>query len=386
MLRSIYNPEKPLTLGILGGGQLAKMLAQDAYRMGLNVAVIENSDNTPAGDMTQNNFIHGWEDREELDKFLEVSDVVTLENEFIDPEILDIVEKKRKLFPSANTMRKIQDKFIQKTTFKEAGIPVPHFEKIESTDDIYKFGEENGYPFVLKARKYGYDGYGNATVFKKSEVEEAWNKFNEKGPRPLYAEKFVDFRMELAVMAARNEKEEWAVYPTVETVQYRHICHTVSAPAAISEELRKKAQNLAMECIKSIDGIGVFGVEFFLTKDNEILVNEIAPRPHNTGHYTIEACYASQFENAIRAVLGLPLGSPKMVTGGAAMINLLGEREGSGVPDDVTETLRHKYASLHLYNKKVSRTGRKMGHITALGSNTEEAMIRAKAAAEAVKW
>lgn len=362
------------------------MLAQEAYKMGLNVAVIDKSGGTPAGDMTKLDFTKGWENKEELKKFLEVSDAVTLENEFIDPEILDIVESKRMLYPSASTMRKIQDKFIQKTTFKEAGIPVPEFEKIESLDDILDFGVKHGFPFVAKARKYGYDGYGNATIFSKEEAEHAWNKFNENGPRPLYAEKFVDFRMELAVMAARNKGEEWAVYPTVETVQYRHICHSVTAPAEIDEYLLKEAQELAQECIKSIDGIGIFGVEFFLTKDNEILVNEIAPRPHNTGHYTIEACYTSQFENAIRAVLGLHLGSPKMITKAAAMINLLGEREGPGIPADVTEMLRHKHAMLHLYNKKNSRPGRKMGHITALGSGTEEAQCRAKSAAEAINW
>lgn len=386
MLKSIYHNDKPFTLGILGGGQLAKMLSLEAYKMGIYVAVIDKTSGTPAGDMTKNDFTKGWENTEELMRFIEVSDAVTLENEFIDPEILDIVESKRELYPSANTMRKIQDKYIQKTTFKKAGIPVPEFEKIDSLKEMLDFGDKFGYPFVVKARKYGYDGYGNATIFKKEDAEHAWEKFNEKAPRPLFAEKFVDFRMELAVMAARNKKEEWAVYPTVETVQYRHICHSVTAPAEVDENLRKKAQEMAVECIKSIDGIGIFGVEFFLTKDDEILVNEIAPRPHNTGHYTIEACYTSQFENAIRAVLGLPLGSPKMISNAAAMINLLGEREGSGIPQDVTEMLRHKHAMLHLYNKKQSRTGRKMGHITALGTNTEEAKCRAKSAAEAVKW
>jgi 5-(carboxyamino)imidazole ribonucleotide synthase len=386
MLLSKYHKDKPFTIGILGGGQLAKMLAQEAYKMGINVAIIDKSEGTPAGDMTKHEFSGGWENKDELMKFLEVADAVTLENEFIDPDILALVESKRMLYPSSATMRLIQDKFIQKTTFKEAGIPVPNFEKIDSLQDLYDFGEKYGYPFVAKARKYGYDGYGNATIFKKEDATHTWNKFNENTPRPLYAEQFVDFRMELAVMAARNKNEEWAIYPTVETVQYRHICHSVTAPAEINEELQTKAQNIAKECISSINGIGIFGVEFFLTKNNEILVNEIAPRPHNTGHYTIEACYTSQFENALRAVLGLPLGSPKMRTNAAAMVNLLGERGGVGVPEDVTEMLRHKHATLHLYNKKESRNGRKMGHITALGSNTEEAKCRAKSAAEAIKW
>lgn len=386
MLKSLYNKNKPLTIGILGGGQLAKMLGFEAYKMGLNIAVIDTKPNTPAGDMTKLDFVNGWNNKNDLAKFIEISDVVTLENEFIDPDILDIVEKDRTLYPSAFTMRKVQDKYTQKQTFEKSGIPLPKYDKIDSIDDLKIFGNKYGYPFLLKARKYGYDGYGNATVHNEEEAIKSWNKFNEKEKRPLLAEEFIDFKMELAVMVAHNLQGEWAVYPTVQTVQKNHICHTVSAPANINENLRKKAQSIAVECVKSIDGIGVFGIEFFLTQDNEILVNEIAPRPHNTGHYTIEACYTSQFENAIRAVLGLPLGSPDMIKPEAAMVNLLGERTGFGIPEDITEMMKNKNSSLHLYNKKDSRIGRKMGHITALGNTNQEAMTRAKSAADALRW
>ncbi len=387
MLKSLYKDNKPLTLGILGGGQLAKMLASAAYRMGINVAVIENHSESPAGDMTKNDFSKGWNIESELDNFIEQSDIITLENEFIDPDILDYISKKRKVFPSADTMRLVQDKLTQKETFKSAGLPIPHFENIESTDELFDFAKRYGYPFVLKARKYGYDGYGNATIFDESAIETSFNKFNNNDTkRPLMAETFIDFTKELAVLIARNESGETVVYPCVETVQYRHICHEVIAPAEIDESIQKEAQNIALKAVESINGVGVFGVELFLTKRNQILINEIAPRPHNSGHYTIEACQTSQFENCIRAVCNLPLGSSKLLTPAAAMVNLLGERDGSGVPTDITPLLRHNSVWLHLYNKKSSRTGRKMGHITAIGNTQSTALSRAKSAAEAIEW
>lgn len=376
-----------LVLGILGGGQLAKMLTNSAYRMGINVAVIEKEKSSPAGDMTQLEFVGSWEDDVILNQFLESCDIVTLENEFIDPEILEKVEAKRSIYPSPHTLRLIQDKYIQKDTFRNAGIDVPDFQMVNSLEDVLNFANDKNFPVVIKARKYGYDGYGNATVFNEDECKSAIGRFNSKNPsRQLMVEEFINFSKELAVLVARNCRGEVAVYPCVETVQYRHICHSVVAPAEISIELCKKAQEAALNCVKAINGIGIFGVELFLSKDNRILVNEIAPRPHNSGHYTIEACYTSQFENCIRAVLNLPLGSPELITPAAAMINLLGTRGGVGNPENIEELLRHKKVWLHLYNKKMSRIGRKMGHITALGKTTEEAYKLAQSAADAIVW
>ncbi len=386
MIKS-YTKNSPLVLGILGGGQLAKMLANAAYRLGINVSVIEKEKSSPAGDMTQSEFVGSWEDDEILEQFLESCDIVTLENEFIDPVILDKVAAKRPIYPSPNTLRLIQDKYIQKETFHNAGIEVPSFQMVNSIDDALNFAKEKSYPVVIKARKYGYDGYGNATAFNEDECASAIERFHKNNPsRELMIEEFIDFSKELAVLVARNLNGEIAVYPCVETVQYRHICHSVIAPAEISKELCRQAQEAALNCVKSIDGIGIFGVELFLSKDNRILVNEIAPRPHNSGHYTIEACYTSQFENCIRAVLNLPLGSPELITPAAAMINLLGTREGIGTPESIEELLRHKKVWLHLYNKKMSRIGRKMGHITALGNSTEEAYKLAQSAADAIVW
>ena len=387
MLPSLTQPNKPLTLGILGGGQLAKMTASEAYRMGLRVAIIEHGEDSPAGVMTKLEFPGGWKDSEELEKFIQASDIITLENEFIDPEILEAIAERRLVFPSPATMRLVQDKFVQKETMKGAGIPTPEFAEIATKEDLHAFGRKHGYPFVAKTRKFGYDGYGNATIKRDTEIDMVWRRFMEgEDPRPLLAESFVTFTKELAVMVARNKRGETAVYPCVQTIQQGHICVTVLAPAPIEEHLQKRAQEIAVACVEAINGVGVFGIEMFLTVADEIVFNEIAPRPHNSGHYTIEACYTSQFENCIRAVTNMPLGSAAMRVPAACMINLLGERTGSGVPDSVIEMLKVDDVALHLYGKKDVRMGRKMGHLTSTGSSIDEAFSRASAALNKFVW
>jgi 5-(carboxyamino)imidazole ribonucleotide synthase len=387
MLPSIYNPSEPFTLGLLGGGQLAKMTAQEAYKMGLRVAVIEHGADSPAGMMTKKEFPGGWKNPEDLEAFIQASDIITLENEFIDPDILDVIAERRLVFPTPDTMRLVQDKFIQKQTFAAVGVPTPHFAEITSKQDLVDFGQKHGYPFVAKTRKFGYDGYGNATIKRETEIDMVWRRFMEgEDPRPLLAESFVTFTKELAVMVARNKRGEIAVYPCVQTIQQGHICVTVLAPAPIEPELQKRAQEIAVACVETINGVGVFGIEMFLTTDDQIVFNEIAPRPHNSGHYTIEACHTSQFENCIRAVTNLPLGSADMRVPAACMINLLGERTGSGIPDSVIEMLKVNDVALHLYGKKDVRMGRKMGHLTATGATVDEAFQRANLALNRFVW
>lgn len=377
----------PITLGILGGGQLAKMLANEAYKLGMNIAIIEKGANTPAGDMTKLDFTQGWENIDELNKFIAVSSIITLENEFINPDILEYIEKIKPVFPSSKTLKLVQDKLIQKTTFQNNNISVPIFENVETVEDAYRFGEKHSYPFIIKSRKMGYDGYGNAKVEKREDIVPIFEKFKaDKFRSEIYAEQFIDFKAELAIMIGRNQQGEMVNYPVVETIQRNHICNEVIAPADINESTRLKAINLARRCVESIDGVGIFGIELFLTKNDDVLVNEIAPRPHNTGHYTIDACVTSQFENAIRAVLGLPFGSTEMVKPYAVMINLLGERNGDGSPKNIANTLALKNVSLHLYNKKESRIGRKMGHITVIGDNQNETYKIAKKAKELFVW
>lgn len=386
MLLSTLRANEPLTLGILGGGQLAKMIAQEAYRMGLRVAIIEHGFDSPAGCMTKHDFGDGWNDETALQKFIASSDVVTLENEFVDPDILAQIEEHRPVFPSSATMRLVQDKLTQKEVMQKHGIAVPAFAAISSPEEAIAFGEQHGFPFVLKSRKFGYDGYGNATIKEPWQAEKQFQHLSKKGERQIMAEAFVNFERELAVMVARNRKGETVVYPCVETVQKDHICHTVVAPAPVDIETQKRAQVLARNAVEAVDGIGVFGVEMFVTASGELTYNEIAPRPHNSGHYTIEGCYTSQFENAVRAVLNLPLGNTELVKGAAAMVNLLGERSGAGVPDNVRSMLQEAGAALHLYGKKDSRPGRKMGHITTVAATPEQALTQAERAADNIVW
>jgi 5-(carboxyamino)imidazole ribonucleotide synthase len=387
MIPSIYAPSEPFTLGLLGGGQLAKMTAAAAFRMGLRVAVIEHGADSPAGLMTKLEFVNGWNDAADLDAFIGASDVVTLENEFIDPDILEAIAERRLVFPTPLTMRKVQDKLTQKETMRAAGIATAEFAPLHHKNDLHAFGERYGYPFVVKTRKYGYDGYGNATTKRDTEIDMVWRRFMEgEEPKPIMAESFVTFTKELAVMVARNRRGELAVYPCVQTIQQGHICVTVLAPAPIEDGLQQQARDMAVQCVEAIDGVGVFGIEMFLTTDDRIVYNEIAPRPHNSGHYTIEACHTSQYENHIRAVANLPLGSADMRVPAAAMINLLGERGGSGVPDSVIDMLKVPGVTLHLYGKKECRKGRKMGHLTAVGDTIDQAFGRASEALDGFVW
>ncbi len=376
-----------LTLGILGGGQLAKMTAQAAFRMGLRVAVIEHGKNSPAGAMTHLEFSDGWTNPDALKKFIAASDIITLENEFIKPSILETISEKRAVFPTPTTIALVQDKFTQKETFADAGIAVTPFAATATPKEAAKFGEEHGYPFVIKTRTLGYDGYGNASIHNPDDCALAFLRLTSgDASRKLMAEKFVKFSKELAVMVARNRRGEIAVYPCVETIQTNHVCRAVLAPAPIDIAMQNQAREMAIACVEAIEGVGMFGIEMFLTENGTLLFNEIAPRPHNSGHYTIEACYCSQFENTVRAVCNLPLGSPEMIVPAAVMVNLLGQRRGAGIPDSVTDMLRFSKASLHLYGKDELRPGRKMGHITALGQTLEEAEKEASDAANALIW
>lgn len=389
MLPSIYAhyEPRPQTIGILGGGQLAKMLSQEVFKMGMRTAIIEHGEDSPAGLMTKQSWGTGWSDRDALDAFIDASDIITLENEFISPDILSYIAEKKPVFPLPSTIALIQDKFTQKETMRNAGIASTPFAACSSLDDVLAFGEQYGYPFLMKTRTLGYDGYGNATIKQSSDIQYAWNRFADpESPREIMCEAFVNFTKELAVMVARNRRGETAVYPCVETIQENHICRYVLAPARVEHEIAKQAQDIAKHCIEAIDGIGVFGIELFLTTDGQVLFNEIAPRPHNSGHYTIEACYASQFENGIRAILNLPLGSPEMKVPAAVMVNLLGTRTGPGEPDSPVDTLKHPHTIVHLYGKKECRKGRKMGHLTTCIASLDEAAQEAYSAASSWIW
>ncbi|MFA7420733.1 MAG: 5-(carboxyamino)imidazole ribonucleotide synthase [Melioribacteraceae bacterium] len=370
-------------IGILGGGQLARMSAYQAYKLGFDIAILEKTKNSPAGQLTHNEFV-GWVDDHKLIRlFAKDCDIVTLENEFVDYHHLEYLEKLgKKVFPSSKTISLIQDKFIQKKTLFKKGIPVPKFFEVTNKHTYKACAEAVGEKFVLKSRKLGYDGYGNALINNEADYIAAIDKLQTRHPK-LLAEEFVSFDKELAVMVARTKKEI-VCYPVVETIQKNHICHTVIAPADVDESIKEKVKEIAVQCVKAVNGIGIFGIELFLTTSGEILVNEMAPRPHNSGHYTIEACVTSQFENHIRAVMNLPLGSTELVKPAAVMVNLLGKTNGLAEPKNYNKALSNPDLHVHLYGKEETRKGRKMGHITLLGDSADELVKTAKKIEESI--
>lgn len=370
-----------LRIGILGGGQLAQMLTQAAISLGLETAIYDQSPDSPASRLTHHHAVGSWDDHAPLLAFAKNCDLITLENEFIlaDP-LRALVEAGISVFPYPDTLATIQDKYLQKCRYSEAGLPVPAFQAVESPDAVAEFARAYGYPLVLKARYGGYDGYGNATIREPDEIQSAWEKLARPN-RHLMVEAFVPFTHELAMMVLRGRDGEVRAYPVVETLQQNHICHVVRAPAALPPSVTTVATGLAIEAVKALEGVGVFGVELFLLENGDVLLNEIAPRPHNSGHYTIEACVTSQFENHLRAVLGWPLGSTDMIAPAAVMVNLLGTRSGAVNPDGLKAALAVEGAHVHLYGKRDSRIGRKMGHVTALAGKIQEAEAIARHAA-----
>ena len=343
------------TIGFLGAGQLAKMSAAVALRMGMKVAAYSGSGthNTldpdalqdksislqPLEWMTPLQFAGRFDDEEALVRFARKCDVVTLENEFLDGALLSRIQKRSgtSILPSPASFMKLESKFLEKETFRRAGIPVTPYRKITSAQELQAFADEHGYPFVLKSSKGGYDGYGNKTVHSQDEQKTAFASLGGDAGHELIAEAFIPFHKELAVQIARNQTGI-AVYPCCETIQKGHICKTVIAPAQINESISDEACRLASVAMEAIDGIGLFAFEFFLTDDGRLFLNESAPRPHNSGHYSIEGCVTSQFENHIRAIMGLPLGSTDMRAPAAVMENILGLQNGDAT-SDVPEVL-----------------------------------------------
>lgn len=389
MHRSDHSgPLRPLStvplprLGILGGGQLAKMTASAAATLGCEVVVLERQDDFPAHSVDTHAIIGDWNDPVEVLHLASMVDVVTLENEFVEMKALEALEEAgHRLFPSSKTIAIVQDKFLQKSAFARAGLPVTRFADAPTIEAVRAFG----FPCVLKRRRNGYDGKGNATAKTADDLAAAWSKLD--GDRhALYVEEFCNFTMELATIVTRVEDGRSVRYPIVETVNREHICHVVKAPVDVAPKIAQKAADIAERAVDAIGGVGSFGMEMFLEADGTVTINEIAPRVHNTGHYTIEACACSQFENHVRAVLGWPLGSTAMIAPAAAMVNLLAYADGSGVPRGIIDALKIPGAHVHVYGKTRSVRGRKMGHVTAIGATIEEAQSIAQRAADCIRF
>ncbi len=358
-------------IGIFGGGQLAKMTAQAASNFNIETVIFANKANEPALSVTPHHIIGAWDDEALLQQFAESVDVVTLESEFVPVALLRKVESYgTPVYPSPQTVEEVQDKFNQKRRMQQAGIDVPRFKKVMVGSDILEASVEFGFPLMLKARTLGYDGYGNQLIRRAHDIEPALQKFEG---RELMVEELVSFVRELAVIVARSADGTIRVYPVVETIQKNNVCHIVRCPAPTEEDVARLAHDMAIQAVEAIDGVGVFGVEMFEVANNQILFNEIAPRPHNSGHYTIEGVITSQFENHVRAILGYPLGDVAQIAPATAMINILGERQGVPNTGAVADLLGVGGTHVHLYGKDEIRMGRKMGHITVLGYSADGA-------------
>ena len=361
-------------IGIIGGGQLGQMMLLEAKKMGFYAVVLDPTPDCPCHSICDEHIIADFDDEKAFQLLAEKTDVITYEFEHINARALERLEDKGyKIYPTAASLEVIQDKLTQKEAMAKAGLPVPDFMIIESLDDMTKAGNEYGYPYMLKARTGGYDGKGNAVVKSADTIEKAYNELGG-GKIKLMAEKMIDFKMETSILACRSLNGDIAVYPVGDNKHIDSILHETSVPANIPDKASKLAMEVASKVMEIFDGIGMFCVEMFVTNDNDILVNEVAPRPHNSGHYTIEGCVTSQFENHIRAVVGLPLGDTGLISP-TVMINLLGEvgYNGNTVVEGLDKALALKGVSVHIYGKAQTKPKRKMGHITVTANSVSKA-------------
>lgn len=365
-------------LGILGSGQLSRMTAQAAYDLGIKTHVVCSEDInslSPASQVATYTTKANFSEIEKILQFAGQCDFITLENEFIDQAVLNAIEEKYpdKLYPSAKTFKLIGDKISEKNTFAKAGIQVCPFKEVTNKDDVLGFIKSHGLPVVLKSAKGGYDGYGNVTIKSEDEIEPALVKL--KGQKLVEA--FIPYTKEVAIMAARNSSGT-VLYPIAETIQEDHICHYVTSPCELSDTIEEQIKDYTIRALEAIGARGVYAFEFFLTADGKVYLNESAPRPHNSGHYTMNACITSQFHNHVRSVLDLPLGETQLTTKYAVMLNLLGTKNQVAELQPLNVFMKVPNGHLHLYGKSMSKPGRKMGHFTVCGNNKDEIFLRVK--------
>ena len=347
-------------VGVVGGGQLAAMMGDAARALGIELVVQTPHATDPAVCVAAGAVLAAIDDINATAELAARSDVITFENEFVDLDGLRTLERQGVLFqPSLSSLDPLLDKYVQRCYLKDLGLPTPRFWAWDCSADL-----PIDFPFVVKVRRHGYDGQGTFIVKDRESFESIRAKL---AGQSLLVEEFVPFDRELAVIAARSANGEMAIYPIVETQQENQVCRLVIAPADISLDVKSEAEAIVRTLLNSLEAVGVFGIELFLTSDNKLLVNEIAPRTHNSGHFTIDACKTSQFEQHLRAVCQLPLGNCDLNSAGAVMVNLLGyESAESDYLEKRKQLAQISGAFVHWYGKKVSRPGRKLGHVTVL--------------------
>ena len=356
------------TLGIIGGGQLGMMITEAAKKMPEHISkiiVLDPTSNCPASQVGAEQIIADFKDKDAIMELANKSDIITYEIESGDSSVLKSVEKNAEINPSPETLKIIQDKFLQKSFLKENNIPVPEFIKIDHFEDIHNGLQQFGYPVLLKARRDAYDGRGNFKINSEKEIQKAWDYFHGQ---KLLLEKFIEFKMEVSVIAARNTKGQIKTYPLVENIHKENILRETIAPARVSQKVIKKAEHIAEKIMEVLKGAGIFGIEMFVTNDDNIIINEIAPRVHNSGHHTMQSSTTSQFEQHLRAILGLELGSTQLVHP-TIMYNILGANsfEGKYSPININE----ENVFLKMYGKEISKPLRKLGHFNLVAKEGE---------------
>lgn len=358
------------TIGILGSGQLGRMLALSARQMGYRVHVLSPDRDSPTGQIADKEYTASYDDLDTVREFARGVDVVTYEFENVPSATAAACEEFAPLRPGATALHISQNRLREKQFLVEYGLPVAQFAEVNSLADLMIGLEKIGLPAVLKTAASGYDGKGQ-TIIQPSSLppdqlaQTAWDAIHHQ---PAILEQFIEFEREVSVVAARGIDGRFAHYGVIQNEHHHHILDVSVAPAPIADAVAERGIALARRILEALDVVGVLCVEFFLTKDGQLFINEIAPRPHNSGHLTVDACVTSQFEQQLRAVCGLPLGDTSYHRP-AAMVNLLGDLWQNGEPDWAEMTAVYPQVKLHLYGKREARPGRKKGHLTAVANN-----------------
>jgi 5-(carboxyamino)imidazole ribonucleotide synthase len=347
-------------LGIIGGGQLGMMLTEAAQNMKDEISkiiVLDPTENCPASKVGAVQIIADFKDEKAIEKLSELSDIITYEIESGNSEVLKRLEENTEINPSPTTLKIIQDKLLQKQFLQKNDIPVADFAIIENKEELSQIIDKMGLPLILKIRKDAYDGRGNYKINSKSEIDNALDLFSGKS---LMVEKFIKFEKEVSVIAARNTKGEISTYPIVENIHENNILKMTIAPGRVSENVKNQAEKVAKKTMEVLHGAGVFGIEMFVTSDDEILINEIAPRVHNSGHHTLQSSNTSQFEQHLRAILGMDLGDVS-IKSPTIMYNILGPVTFQGEYNVLCPKRNNIF--LKMYGKLESKPQRKIGHI-----------------------
>ena len=373
-------------IGIIGGGQLGKMMILEAKKMGFYVAVLDPTVQCPAHSIVDEHIVAAFEDVEAVRRLAASCDVLTYEFEHIDCDtLLQLEAEGVKIYPTAKSLSLIRNKLVQKQTLRNGGVPVPDFIGVADAAELRGAAAAFGFPLMLKACTGGYDGKGNFLIHDESELEAGYAALGG-GTLPLMAERFVPFLMEASVLACRAADGSIAVYPVGQNTHEENILIETRVPAALTQNTCERAMAIAERVMNIFEGVGMFCVELFILADGSVMVNEVAPRPHNSGHYSIEGCVTSQFEQHIRAVAELPLGDASLIRP-AVMRNLLGAEgyEGKAVVDGEERVLAVAGAKLHVYGKAETKPRRKMGHLTVTADTVEKAAMLAESAWKQVR-